>query len=126
MRFLALFWGGWKILTRVLSSPSSSASDLALLLLPHPSSLRGCSVLLPCHRLLNALLPSVSLPSVPHFFVCSRLLGLVTHPADGALLRVAVEVPCGDHFAASLLTPIAHVRSARRFLARRNVRLLCV
>ena len=108
MRFLALFWGCWKILTRVLSSPSSSVSDLVLLLLFCPSSLRGCSVLLPRHRRLNALLPSISLPSVPYFVAHGCLLGPGTRPADGALFRVAVEVPCGDHFVASLLNPIAH------------------
>ena len=124
MRFLALFWGGWKILTRVLSSPSSSAS----LLLPRPSPLLGCSALLPHHLRLGALLPSVSLPLVPRTAARGRLLGPGPRPAGGASQRVAVGYPSGDHLATLLLTPISHMRVPRRFLtlARRNVRVPCV
>ena len=61
---------------------------------------------------------------------CFSLRGRPLRPgarlADGASLLVAVGVPCGDHRVASLLTPIAHIRSARRFLARRNVSVPCV
>ena len=127
MRFLALFGGGdWKSLTCVLSSPSSSASDVALLLLPCPSSLWGWSVPLPHHLRLSALLPSVSLPSVPRTSARGRFLGPGARPADDVSQRVVVGPPCGDHLAASLLTHISHMRAASRFLARLSVRVPCV
>ena len=64
--------GDWKSLTRVLLSPSSSASNLTLLLLPRPSSLWGLSVPLPHHIRLRALLPNMRLPSVPRTSACRR------------------------------------------------------
>ena len=119
MRFLTLFWGGWDILTIVLSSPSSFVSDLVLLLL-------GWSVPLPHHLGLSALLPGVSLPSVPCTSARGRFLGPGARPADDVSQRVVVGPPCGDHLAASLLTHISHMRAASRFLARLSVRVPCV
>ena len=127
MRFLALFGGGdWKSLTRVLSSPSSSASDVALLLLPHPSSLWGWSVPLPHHLRLSALLPNVSLPSVPRTSVRRRFLGPVARPAGDASIRVIVGYPRCDHLVVTLMTTISHMRAARRLFARFSVRVPCV
>ena len=113
--------GGWKSLTRVLSLPSSSASDLALLLLPRPSSLWGLSVPLPHHLRLRALLPDVSLPSVPRPSARRRFMGPVARPAGDVSLRVVVVSSRGDHLVAPLLTPISHMRAARRLLARFSV-----
>ena len=117
--------GGLKSLTRVLSLPSSSASDLALLLLPRPSSLQGRSVFPSHHLHPNAVLHSVNLPSDPRFFVRGHPLRPGARPVVGALPLVAAEVPCGHHRVASPLTPIVHMRSARRFLAHRNVSVPC-
>ena len=63
MRFLALFSGGWTILTLLLSLLSSSVSDLALLLLSRSSSLQSCPIPLSPHLRLNLELHSVSVRS---------------------------------------------------------------
>ena len=117
---------GWKSLTHVLSLPSSSASDLALLLLPRHSSLRGLFVPLPHHLCLRALLPDVSLPLVSRPSARRRFMGPVARPVGDVSLRVVVVSPRGDHLVAPLLTPISHMRATRRLLARFSVMVPCV
>ena len=94
MRFLALFGGGgWKSLTRVLSLPSFSTPDLTLLLLPRPSSLWDLPVPLPHHLRQRALLPNVSLPSVPRTSARRRFMDPVPRPTGDVSLRVVVGSP---------------------------------
>ena len=97
MRFPALFLGGWKILTHILLLSPSSASDLALLLLPRPSSLQGCSVLTPRHLRLDAVLPSVNLPTVPCFLFSGYPLSPGARPAGDALPLVTVRAALKNH-----------------------------
>ena len=60
-------------------------------------------------------------------FLCyGRQMSPGARPASGLLPLVAVGVSCRDHLVALLLIPIAHMRYARRFLARRNVSVRCV
>ena len=106
-------WGDWNSLTRFLSPPSSSASDLALLLVPRPSSLWGLSVPLPHHLLLRAVLPNVRLPSVPRTSARRHFLGPVDRPAVDVSLQLAVGSSRGDHLVCSPAVD-PHLPYARR------------
>ena len=96
MILLALISAGGKVLTLVLSLPSSSASELALLLLPRLFPLLSCLFSRPLHLRFSFVLPSTKYSAFGPIFPLARVAVYSCPPsAAGVLVDVAPASCCG-------------------------------